>query len=959
MTRAIRDRILKDVNGDINDHLRSHIHLTNCIHLKNHMHKQSPILAGRALIRDLIALQKSRSLRDPSASPHGWHSPSIVDSLLKRSEKDEAITVRRSVGIERPRMSVSSLQQDSTEGERRQDRREEGSRSSESKDRSLKMKGSYRQDLHLRTLSEQLQDIPDESDHAGLSRNHEYRTRVEKVSEEDGINVLNQNNSNNNTNNNRAKRRRFRSSRRPRASINNEMSVASNSFAQGGNHDNIVNGGPCNNRCGIPWNWSRIHDRGKSILDLAGKSLSCGISELRSMKTGSNMPDMSQHSSSSSKSNCQEALPLLLDSSHDYSSELGLYAENLLKNETDSDLASEGRSGEQHKKYNDNGRHQHQNITQKYMPKTFKDLVGQSLVARALSNAITKKKVGLLYIFHGPHGTGKTSCARIFARALNCRSLERSKPCGLCSSCSKTRNVTEIGQVSNVDFASFIELLDEVAIHHRTRSEHRVLIFDECDTLSSDCWSAILKAIDRAPPRRVVFVLVCSSFEALPHVITTRCQKFFFPKLKDADVIYTLQWIASKEDLEIDKDALKLIASRSDGSLRDAEMTLEQLSLLGKRISLGLVQELVGLVSDEKLVDLLDLALSADTVNTVKNLRDIMESGIEPLALMSQLATVITDILAGSYDFMKEGSRMKFFRHNALSKEEMEKLRQALKTLSEAEKQLRVSNDRITWLTAALLQLAPEQNYVPPSSSDNSFHHSPLRKPRKSNAEKSNGIVINGNSETEEIWLQVLEKIPISTVKEFMYREGKLISVSYGTAPTVQLLFTSQLTKSKAENFRQYVLQAFESVLKSPVTIDIRCEPRTEIVELEASPRESSRDRGNIGNSSSQKISYLLGEGNQSLSIDRSKVSLAHVIQHAEIGSQQSNGWSRRKTVSIAEKLEQENLRLEPRSRRLLCWNPPKATRRKLSRLKIRTRKPQALMKYMSCGRCLSGGSPK
>ncbi|GER28463.1 replication factor C / DNA polymerase IIIgamma-tau subunit [Striga asiatica] len=335
MTPAIRDRVLKDVNGDINDHLRKHIHLTNCIHLKNHMHKQSPILAERALIRDLFALQKSRSLRDPSASPYAWHSPSTVDALIKRSEKDEAITVRRSVGIERPRIS----------------------------------------------------------------------------------------------------------------------------------------------------------------------------------------------------------------------------------------------------------------------------------------------------------------------------------------------------------------------------------------------------------------------------------------------------WIASKEDLEIDKDALKLIASRSDGSLRDAEMTLEQLSLLGKRISLGLVQELVGLISDEKLVDLLDLALSADTVNIVKNLRDIMESGVEPLTLMSQLATVITDILAGSYDFMKEGSRRKFFRHNALSKEEMEKLRQALKTLSEAEKQLRVSNDRLTWLTAALLQLAPEQQYT-------SFHHSPLRKPRKSNAEKSNGTVINGNSKTEEIWLQMLEKIPISTKIRIEIKETALLEPS-------------------------------------------------------------------------------------------------------------------------------------------------------------------------------------
>ena len=123
-------------------------------------------------------------------------------------------------------------------------------------------------------------------------------------------------------------------------------------------------------------------------------------------------------------------------------------------------------------------------------------------------------------------------------------------------------------------------------------SQYRVFIFDDCDTLSSECWSAISKVIDRAP-RHVVFVLVCSSLDVLPHIIISRCQKFFFPKLKDADIIYTLQWISSKEDIDIDKDALKLIVSRSDGSLRDAEMTLEQLSLLGQKISVPLVQELV------------------------------------------------------------------------------------------------------------------------------------------------------------------------------------------------------------------------------------------------------------------------------------------------------------------------------------------------------------------------------
>ncbi|KAA8519611.1 hypothetical protein F0562_013944 [Nyssa sinensis] len=1044
---AVRDRILKDANGDISDHLRNHIHLTNCIHLKNHMHKHSPILSDRSIMRDLVVLQRSRSLRDPSMSPPSWPSPSVVDLLSKRGEKDVIVgNGRRSVGIERQRdgrgllrnspplvtlhrakvapgdvsghndgaAAVSERSSKSGVRERRRIKREETSgnkigtdliggndkpvqegndlvhdidlgSSEPFKDKKIKHKG-HREDVHLKTLSEQLNEVRMDGDDVASSHIHRHgkHTQNEIIGEEAETSIRGYC-----SGLNKVKRRKFRAVRRNRAAVysrdagvQNEMSVASNSLGQGSGcrkyhmeegeeeyAEQNVTRAP-RNGCGIPW--SRIHHRGKTFLDMAGRSLSCGLSDPRLKKGGplpcgrdvSDMPAMSDQSSSSTKS---EALPLLVEASgsqgsadnaawmHDYSGELGIFADNLLKHEIDSDLASEARS--------------------------------------------------------------------------------------------------EFGGASS---------------------------FKCC--YEKEGWVAIC--------------VLWASWH--------RCQKFFFPKLKDADIIYTLQWIANKEDLEIDKDALKLIASRSDGSLRDAEMTLEQLSLLGQRVSVPLVQELVGLICDEKLVDLLDLALSADTVNTVKNLREIMESGVEPLALMSQLATVITDILAGSYDLTKARPRRKFFRRRALSKDDMEKLRQALKTLSEAEKQLRVSNDRLTWLTAALLQLAPDQQYMlPTSSADTSFNHSPLvlsnaggrERPRKSNVEhaempntgrglstdvrivnlqagSSSDVYYNGRMKVtstdrkrnagvgklpeqtftvssdmnrvsgrpvsgkvyraiEEIWLEVLEKIQINSIKEFMYQEGKLISVSFGAAPTVQLMFSSHLTKSKAEEYRAHILQAFDSVLGSPVTLEIRCESRkdaraginmplilpalqdgssqmytnpglispnrmpvvgyddigkrvmnerdgliqaqqlqsdslgmgrSEIVEIVASPREP-KGNGHIDNNTQSESTMIslperrkLGDQNKKQLV-KSKVSLAHVIQQAE-GCTQRNGWSKRKAVSIAEKLEQENLRLEPRSRSLLCWKASRVTRRKLSRLKIRTRKPRTLLKFVSCGKCLSTKSP-
>ena len=145
-----------------------------------------------------------------------------------------------------------------------------------------------------------------------------------------------------------------------------------------------------------------------------------------------------------------------------------------------------------------------------------------------------------------------------------------------------------MGPVNSFDFENLnISQKDRRHHHH-----HKVFIFEDCDAMSTACWNALSKVVDRAPSR-VVFILVCSNLDALPHIVVSRCQRFFFPKLKDADIIGSLQRIASKEEIDIDKDALKLVASRSDGSLRDAEMTLEQLSLLGTRISVPLVQELV------------------------------------------------------------------------------------------------------------------------------------------------------------------------------------------------------------------------------------------------------------------------------------------------------------------------------------------------------------------------------
>ncbi|KAF8772485.1 hypothetical protein HU200_005703 [Digitaria exilis] len=261
-------------------------------------------------------------------------------------------------------------------------------------------------------------------------------------------------------------------------------------------------------------------------------------------------------------------------------------------------------------------------------------------------------------------------------------------------------------------------------------SRFKVFIIDECHLLQEEAWSAILKSLDE-PYRHTVYIMITSDIESLPRTSITHCQKFHFPKIKVADIVYRLENICIEEGLEFDHDGLYFIAAKSNGSLRDSEIMLDQLSLLGKKITISLVHELVGSVSDDELIELLDLALSSDTTNTVRRARELMGSAIDPLQLVSQLANLIMDILSGRcqsavtevsksflgryacacpFDMFVSAFAKRTF---SISEVGIKKLRHALKILSDTEKQLRTSRNQATWVTVALLQFgATESNLV-------------------------------------------------------------------------------------------------------------------------------------------------------------------------------------------------------------------------------------------------------
>lgn len=231
----------------------------------------------------------------------------------------------------------------------------------------------------------------------------------------------------------------------------------------------------------------------------------------------------------------------------------------------------------------------------KFRPKSFDELVGQGVAARSLLGAISKG-ITSFYLFHGPRGAGKTSASRIFAAALNCLSLEEQRPCGSCQECmlyfaGRSRDVKELDPV-RINRAGRLSSLIKTAALPPISSRFKVFILDECHLLRGDTWATLLTNLDSFS-RHVVFVMITPDPDKLPRSVVARSQRYHFPKLKDVDVANRLGKICVEEGLEFDEAALEFIASKSNGSMRDAEMMLDQLSLLGSKITTTSAYELV------------------------------------------------------------------------------------------------------------------------------------------------------------------------------------------------------------------------------------------------------------------------------------------------------------------------------------------------------------------------------
>ncbi|KAL4342133.1 hypothetical protein GQ457_08G037210 [Hibiscus cannabinus] len=484
-------------------------------------------------------------------------------------------------------------------------------------------------------------------------------------------------------------------------------------------------------------------------------------------------------------------------------------------------------------------------LGQKFKPKSFDELVGHSVVVRSLLSAITKGRIASFYLFYGPRGTGKTCASRIFAAALNCLSLEEHKPCGRCQECivffsGRSRDVKEVDSL-RINRSDRLRSLVKNAVTLPVSSRFKIFIIDECQLLHGETWATVLNSLEKLS-QHIVFIMSTPELDMLPRSVVSRSQKYHFPKIKDSEISNRLEKICVEECLDYDQAALGFIAAKSNGSLRDAEMMLDQLSLLGKKITMSLTYELIGTVSDDELLDLLDLALSCDTSNTVIRAREIMRSKIDPMQLISQLANLIMDILAGKCEEGSSEARRKFFEKHT-SESSLQKLSHALRALSETEKHLRVSKNQTTWLTVALLQLSSMESNFPDANDlklclPNAQHNDSYSNSTSSTGERSNHpftCMCNGINSSklaerdgsvrslESIWNKATELCQSGSLKKFLRKQGKLSSLQFNQGLAVaELEFCHPNHVSRAEKSWKHIASSLQLILGSNVEIRIK-----------------------------------------------------------------------------------------------------------------------------------------
>lgn len=447
----------------------------------------------------------------------------------------------------------------------------------------------------------------------------------------------------------------------------------------------------------------------------------------------------------------------------------------------------------------------YQVLYRKWRPAVFSDTVGQPHIAKTLLSQLLNNRLAHAYLFTGSRGTGKTTFAKILARAVNCEQPVGGEPCNSCPTCLGILNGS-IPDVAEIDAASHsgvdnIRALREETFYSPVAARYRVYIIDEVHMLSTGAFNALLKTLEEPPPH-VLFILATTEIHKIPVTISSRCQRFAFRRISEPEISALLEQICLRESIDIKPAALQLLSHLADGAMRDALSLLEQCVSVGSTISEELVRETLGLsgLSDlsDWLLELHDLSLSLNRLNS------LYSSGIDFSSILSQLSSLLRDLLMGQLLNDLLITRLSPNVASALSvKWPMNLIMQAISHIQESQNRLSKTADKRLETEMCLVRLASLQceqtddtvSLAPISTAPHPSITPPIQQSKtvsKSNLVANNNIPIIENSIRAE---EKEEFTPSSAIRADAKRDARWPTFLASLNP----LHQSAVSKSRAE----------------------------------------------------------------------------------------------------------------------------------------------------------------
>lgn len=349
-----------------------------------------------------------------------------------------------------------------------------------------------------------------------------------------------------------------------------------------------------------------------------------------------------------------------------------------------------------------------------WRPQTFEDLVGQDMITKTLKNALATKQTTHAYLFAGPRGTGKTSCAKLFAKALNCPNQVNGDPCNECETCKaitagRLNDVIEIDAASNNGVEEIRDIRDKVK-YAPTQADYKVYIIDEVHMLSTSAFNALLKTLEE-PPANVVFILATTDPHKIPATIISRTQRFDFKRITSGAILERMEYILKQKQFEYDEQALEVIARAAEGGMRDALSILDQVLSFGdNKVTLDNALLVTGSVTRENLIKYLSQVQNHETVAGLQTIHAILDEGKDSKRLLEDLINCCRDLLLYKQapEMLEQTGSVMIddeFK-NMAEKSNPETLYRYIDTLNEQQENMRYSMHQSVYLEVLTVKLA-------------------------------------------------------------------------------------------------------------------------------------------------------------------------------------------------------------------------------------------------------------